>query len=377
VLKFLEFFAGGGMARAGLQGAWESVWANDFCPSKAAIYTKNWGNSELVVGDVACIEPHMLPYADMIWGSFPCQDLSLAGDQKGIGEEQGETSTRSGSFWPFWNLVRAKQPPLVVLENVVGALTSNGGLDISTIFKTLAESGYVAGPLVMDAIMWVPQSRPRLFVVAVRRDVFVPALFRSSGPLEPWHTDSVCRAFAMLDEEVRRQWIWWSLPLPTLSPPKLAELIEAEGDSWVSWNSDEKTAYLLSLMSDTHRKKLADAMAFGRRIVGLAYRRTRQGRQRLEVRFDGVAGCLRTAGGGSSKQIVIEVNGDRVRSRLLSPREAARLQGLPDDYWLPQSYNEAYDLVGDGLCVPVVRHLGETLLTAIAQNAGLEQRATA
>jgi DNA (cytosine-5)-methyltransferase 1 len=86
---------------------------------------------------------------------------------------------------------------------------------------------------------------------------------------------------------------------------------------------------------------------------------------------------LRTAGGGSSKQIVIEVNGDRVRSRLLSPREAARLQGLPDDYWLPQSYNEAYDLVGDGLCVPVVRHLGETLLTAIAQNAGLEQRATA
>ena len=76
--------------------------------------------------------------------------------------------------------------------------------------------------------------------------------------------------------------------------------------------------------------------------------------------------CLRTAGGGSSKQIVIEVNGPKIRTRLLSPREAARLQGLPEDYWLPKDYNEAYDLVGDGLSVPVVKFLGEQLLTPLA-----------
>jgi DNA (cytosine-5)-methyltransferase 1 len=112
-------------------------------------------------------------------------------------------------------------------------------------------------------------------------------------------------------------------------------------------------------------------------MVGTGYRRTRGGCQRLEVRFDGIAGCLRTAGGGSSKQVVVEVEGDRVRTRLLSPREAARLQGLPDSYWLPPSYNEAYDLVGDGLCVPAVAHLSDSLLRPLADCASSALRRTA
>jgi DNA (cytosine-5)-methyltransferase 1 len=85
-------------------------------------------------------------------------------------------------------------------------------------------------------------------------------------------------------------------------------------------------------------------------------------RQRTEVRFDGLAGCLRTPGGGSSRQFIIVTEAGRVRSRLLAPREAARLMGLPESYRLPASANAALHLAGDGVVVPMVRHLAAEIL---------------
>ncbi len=127
-------------------------------------------------------------------------------------------------------------------------------------------------------------------------------------------------------------------------------------------------------MAPAHRQKIAEIQASGRRSVGAVYRRTRIDddgvkRQRAEVRFDGLAGCLRTPGGGSSRQTLIEVHNETIRSRLLSPRETARLMGLPDSYALPASASAAYKLCGDGLCAPVVRHLAEHLLQPLLRAA--------
>ena len=120
-------------------------------------------------------------------------------------------------------------------------------------------------------------------------------------------------------------------------------------------------------MPPLNRQKVAQAIQSGRRTVGAVYRRTRPDehgvkRQRAEVRFDDIAGCLRTPAGGSSRQTILVVEGKTVRSRLLSPREAARLMGLSDDFRLPARYNDAYHVCGDGVCVPVVRHLATKLL---------------
>ena len=113
-------------------------------------------------------------------------------------------------------------------------------------------------------------------------------------------------------------------------------------------------------------------------MIGGIYKRMRldeqrRKTQRAEVRFDDVAGCLRTPAGGSSRQSILLVNGNDVRSRLLSPREAARLMGLPDTYRLPENYNEAYHIAGDGVAVPVVRflaaHILEPMLAAFSQAA--------
>ena len=124
-------------------------------------------------------------------------------------------------------------------------------------------------------------------------------------------------------------------------------------------------------------RAIVAAQAAGQLKVGAIYRRTRDGVQRAEVRFDGVSGCLRTPTGGSSRQTIVVVDGAKIRTRLLSPREAARLMGLPETYVLPTRYNDAYHLAGDGVVVPVVRYLEQQLLSPIiaAQRNGRLKKA--
>ncbi len=357
------------MARAGLGSGWDCLFANDFDAKKAASYARNWGARMLVVKDVAALGPSDLPgRADLAWASFPCQDLSLAGMGAGLGGE------RSGAFWPFWRLIRRirdedRAPATIVLENVRGALTSRGGEDFRALSRALGEAGYRFGALVIDALDFVPQSRPRLFIVAVTADTEIPGGIAGDGPSPKWHGAALRAAHLSLDAETKRRWLWWRPPEAARRNVGLGDLVE-EAPSGVSWRSDEDTRSLLDMMSETNLAKVRAARSRRGRLVGAMYRRTRAApgggkAQRAEVRFDDVAGCLRTPAGGSSRQSLVIVEGDTVRSRLLSAREAARLMGLPDAYVLPERYNDAYHLVGDGVAPPVVRHLAEHILEPI------------
>ena len=155
------------------------------------------------------------------------------------------------------------------------------------------------------------------------------------------------------------------MPKPPKRQQSFRDLIEEHPDS-VSWHSAKETRELLSMMSEINLAKVETAKLSGVRMVGGIYKRTRFHHgikvQRAEVRFDDIAGCLRTPAGGSSRQLIIVVEGDRIRSRLISARETARLMGLPDSYQLPAGYNEAYHLTGDGVAVPVVRHIARHIL---------------
>jgi DNA (cytosine-5)-methyltransferase 1 len=364
--RYYEFFAGGGMARAGLGLRWRCAFANDVDPKKAAVYAANWGGKELVVGDVAKLAVADLPGAvDLAWASFPCQDLSLAGAGAGL------DGKRSGTFWPFWQLIRqlkdeGRAPALVVLENVRGALNSHEGQDFAAIASALAGAGYQFGAVLIDAIDFLPQSRPRLFIIAVHAGLPVPADLLAAGPQPKWQPACLLKAHGKLSAQAAAQWLWWNLPTPPQRQVRLSDLIE-EQPQGVRWHTPEETRRLLAMMSEINLAKLRNAKAAGRRMIGGIYKRTRsdsQGRkvQRAEVRFDNVSGCLRTPMGGSSRQTILIVEGEAVRSRLLSPREAARLMGLPEHYELPANYNEAYHLAGDGVAVPVVRFLAEHLL---------------
>lgn len=365
MLDFYEFFAGGGMARTGLAQGWRCRFANDIDEKKAAVYKINFnGAPELKVCNVTALTTNDLPgIADLAWASFPCQDLSLAGHRCGlIGE-------RSGAFWPFWRLMQGlmienRAPRLIVVENVCGALTSHEGQDFMAIAEAFTQAGYCFGAMVIDAIHFLPQSRPRLFLIGVRADVKIPPGIKNAAPNPLWHSVAIRERVAQFSLEMRHHWIWWRLPPPPPRVSVFANLIESEPEG-VDWHTPEETHRLLSMMSEINCAKVSMAQATGRRRVGGVYKRTRCGVQRAEVRFDDVAGCLRTPLGGSSRQTILIVEGDSIRSRLLSPREAARLMGLPDSYRLPKKYNDAYHLAGDGLAVPVIRHLAAHILEPV------------
>lgn len=365
--SFYEFFAGGGMARAGLGAEWECLLANDLNPRKAACYAENWGDDHLLIGDVAELTTNDLPgHADLAWASFPCQDLSLAGAGAGL---QGK---RSGTFWPFWKLIESlgeenRAPEIVVLENVGGALTSHEGKDFAAISDALAKSGYLFGAVIINAMHFLPQSRPRLFIIGMSKSIRVPSSLISDGPSKSWHTSALIDAHSKLSKDAMDSWIWWSLPAPEQRTSIFADLVEDQPHG-VNWHTPAETATILSLMSPVNLAKVHAAQKTEKRLVGTVYKRTRADgpggtkMQRAEIRFDDVAGCLRTPSGGSSRQTIMLIEGKSIRSRLLSPREAARLMGLPDTYLLPKKYNDAYHLAGDGVAVPVVRFLAKHLL---------------
>ena len=371
--EYFEFFAGGGMARAGLGSSWLCTFANDFDPMKISTYQANWGGEGLVFGDVNDILTTQIPgVADLAWASFPCQDLSLAGNAKGLGSVNEQT--RSGAFWAFWRLMEIliserRAPAMIVLENVYGSLTANKGRDFAAIARCLALGGYRFSAMVIDATRFVPQSRPRVFIVAFRNEMHVPEHLVLSQPSSAWHPAVMEVAIDRLSELDRESWLWMAPSEPKTQVPPLSELILDQPDD-VNWHSLAETQRLIAMMSKVNRKRLSDMQANGRRLVGTLYKRTRIDgagirRQRAELRHDNIAGCLRTPGGGSSRQTIVVVEGQSVKTRLLSAREAARLMGLPDSYKLPARYNDAYHISGDGVVVPVVRFLADTVIEPI------------
>lgn len=378
---YYEFFAGGGMARAGLGDDWQCLFANDFCEKKARAYVENWGGDHFHGGDIGAIAPSDLPgAADLAWASFPCQDLSLAGAGAGL------EGRRSGAFWSFWRLIDAlvragRGPRIIALENVVGILSSRNGEDFNQICKAFAGAGYRFGALIVDGVKFVPQSRPRVFVIAIREDLEIPEEVTARAPSPDWITTPLERAHERLPGALRARWVWWRLPAPVHDArgrkrKALRDIIERAPNS-VAFDTPDLTVSLLAMMSATNRAKVETARETARQTgalqVGALYRRTRIENgdrvQRAEVRFDDIAGCLRTPSGGSSRQRILLIDKAGIRSRLISARETARLMGLTDSYILPAAYNEAYHLTGDGVVAPAVAHIRGFIFDPILRNA--------
>lgn len=361
-MSALDFFAGSGLVRLGLEPFFQTVWANDCCPKKAGVYAANFGTAHFQLQEIEDVSGSDLPAANLAWASFPCQDLSLAGGLSGMNE-----GTRSGLFWQWIRVLDAltsagKRPPVLCAENVVGFLSADGGRHFKMAYDALRRRGYRAGAVIVDARLFLPQSRPRAFLIGVSSEVPLRGLSQSVPSL-PFHPSAVRRAHDNIGDQ---EWIWWSLPSPEGNVQAFADLCDRDAPC----DPVAKTKRLLLLLSDRNRKKLNAAIESRTFLVGTGYRRTRGGvsgkSQRLELRFDGVAGCLRTPEGGSSRQVVLIVDGGRVRTRLMTVRECARLMGAADDFQLPGSYNDGYRAMGDAVAAPVTRFLSQHLLAPLA-----------
>jgi len=349
----LDFFAGSGLVSEGLSPFFATIWANDICEKKAAVFCANHSWKAFTLGPIEGVKGERLPEAELSWASFPCQDLSLAGNMRGISAE------RSGLVWHWLRIMDEmgeRRPPVLAAENVAGLVSAEGGAHYRLLHNALVERGYKVGALLLDAVHWVPQSRKRVFVVAVKRDVDTRCM-ETARPT--WcHPRPVQNAAKGL-----KDWVWWHLPPPPRRKVSLEDLIDFDAPMDV----EDKSSHVLALVPETHRKKIEHEK---RLSVFPGYKRVRNGRQVLELRFDGVAGCLRTPEGGSSRQFLVIRRDGKLGTRLLTVREAAALMGVREGYKIPGTYNDGYRAMGDAVVVPVVRYLSQHLLAPLADIAG-------
>ena len=366
---FCEFFAGIGLVREGLEpSGWRCVYANDIDPKKQAAYEARFGQSDHFhlgdVWDTAEVLERIHGRPSLMTASFPCIDLSLAGHYRGL--DGGHSSTFFG-FAKVLEALKDRRPPLVMLENVTGFLSSRKGQDFETAAQRLAGLGYWLDAFVLDARHFTPQSRPRVFVIGMAPELKPQGY--PAGCLWPVERHSALRPCAVIQAKQRLELPtgWVTLPLP--DPPErqstLAEIIDTDdGQAW--WDEGEVRRHC-GLMSDLHRRQLDEILAAKQAWVGTAFRRTRA-QLRAEVRFDGMAGCLRTPKGGSAKQIVIAADAGRLRMRWMNPREYARLQGAPDFPLVGTRIQQLWGF-GDAVCVPVIRWIDQHVLSPLYESA--------
>ena len=351
--KMLDFFAGSGLVSKGLSPHFKTVWANDNCPKKAKIFQANFPQKKFLLEDIRKISGDELPSACLSWASFPCVDLSLAGSRLGIHAD------RSGLFFEWLRITKEMKnmPPLLVIENVEGLITSKRGTYYQALHECLINLEYKAGPLIINAKNWVPQSRARSFVIAVRKDINISTFEIPHRCSSSYHTKSLLKATYGL-----KNLVLWNLPNPSELNHSLKDIVDFNAPVF----SKDKNKYILSLISKIHYKKLMSKKE--EIIVVPGYRRTRKGKQILELRFDGLAGCLRVPRGGSSRQYLIIKKGQNLTSRLLTINETALLMGAPSDFKLLGSYNEGYAAMGDAVVYPVVKFLSKKLLYPLAKS---------
>lgn len=358
-LRAAEFFAGIGLVRLAIERqGWQVVFANDLDPGKHEIYSQNFPINDFRLGDVHQLDPADIPACDLFTASFPCNDLSIAGAWSGLNGKE------SSAFWGLINILKAigdRCPPIVLLENVIGFLQSNGGRDFESALLALNELGYAVDAFILNAVHWVPQSRARLFVVAKRGCGADSWQFPIEGDARP---RSLCE-FIAAHPHIR----WDVRPLPPLPTPRarLTDIVEDLPDDDPHWWDRARSEYFLSQLSERHLMAARLMMGQESYRYATAFRRVRKGRSMAELRTDGIAGCLRTPRGGSGRQILFKAGRGRYQVRLLTARECARLQGVPDRFRIDSiPLNQALFGFGDAVCVPAVEWIAKHYLTPLA-----------
>ncbi len=363
-LTVAEYFAGIGLFRMGLEAAgWRVAYANDWSDERAQMYEGFFGES-YQVKDIFSVAVEDVPQATLATCSFPCIDLSLAGKGEGI------NGRHSGAFWGFYEILKRqgeKAPPIVLLENVTGWLYSNGGKDFGATAKSLNELGYACDAFMLNARSFVPQSRPRLFMAGVKSTAVEddsPYFSSRSKKLMPPRLKTL-----MLENDSVR-WARLNIPEPpTYKNEGLSEyIIERLSQDDPRWWSEDKVDKHLAMMPLSHLE-MVKRMAGQKKVrYRTFFRRRRPAGQQAEVRTDDIAGCLRTAVGGSGKQFLVAAGNASIQMRTLTAREYARLQGVPDRFPIvANTERQSLSAFGDAVCVPVVKWLATEVLRPLTE----------
>ena len=368
-----DFFAGIGLVQIGLERqGWSTVYSLDYSEEKKEMYSAHFGTHHYRVRNIHEISVDEIPTVLLAHASFPCTDISVAGSRSGLNGKE------SSAFWGFIRILdqlNSRRPPLVLIENVEGFLTSQKGKDLEVALEALGNLGYALDMMLINASHFVPQSRTRLFIIGIQNEESQNIFEQESLLLS---SSSEVRSHKMRHFIRSHANIKWNLrPIPPL--PKCNLTITDIIDATCEWWPRGRSEYLFNQMSNRHKEKIYEMMANKNWSYGTVFRRMRNvnglKKSMAELRTDGIAGCLRTPKGGSARQIVIRAGQGRFDARLLSARECARLMGA-DEYCLPQDLplNQALFGFGDAVCVPAIEWLAQHVLSPIASELDVEPK---
>ena len=366
-LTAVEYFAGVGLFRMGLARAgWRVVFANDWDKKKLPMYRAFFPQdaAHYDTESVFRLDAKNVPSATLATCSFPCVDLSLAGKMRGINGDD------SSAFWGFLDIVKAhgaSAPQIILLENVPGLLTANGGRDMVEMARALNRLDYRCDIFTLNALHFTPQSRLRVFVVAARGDGF-PAFDREKLSARG---DFLApkRLLAAIDANPELAGMTLRLPPP---PPRMQggmneKIIELVAPKSPLWWDEKKLAHHLEMMSVAHRRHVEELRRKKRVAYCAFYRRRRAEGQRAEVRRDDIAGCLRTVVGGSGRQFLVAAGRGKISMRAMTAREYARLQGVPDSFTIDADEKTALSAFGDAVCVPAIEWIAREVLNPLVE----------
>ena len=334
--RFVDLFAGIGGIRMGFdaQGG-ECVFTSEWNPFSKKTYVENFGAGHEFIGDIVAHPAEAVPDHDVLLAGFPCQPFSIAGVSKknALGRPHGfECTTQGTLFFDVARIIAAKRPAAFLLENVKNLLSHDKGRTFDVILQTLRdELGYDVHYRVIDGAHFTPQHRERIIVVG----------FRS-----------------------KTEFSWDDLHLPEEGPKLASILHRTDGSEPVlPWDGERffdhakravqprytLTPALWTYLQNYAEKHRAAGNGFG---FGMVYP-------------DSVTRTLSARYHKDGSEIL--VHQPRQRPRRLTPRECARLMGLPDTFRIPVSDTQAYRQFGNSVVMPVMREVARIVTPHVQQ----------
>lgn len=303
----IDLFAGIGGTRLGFYqtGKVQSVFSSEIDKFAIKTYSRNFGDTPH--GDITAIESTDIPDHDILVGGFPCQAFSQAGKQLGFED------TRGTLFFQIARILNDKRPKAFLLENVRNLLTHDHGRTFAVIKDTLEELNYkVYFNLFKAREFGVPQNRERIYIVG-------------------------------FDKTQVSNYESFQFPKPLNIPTSVGSILEKEVDDKYTISDKLWTG---------HQTRKKNNKANGKGFGYTLFNEQSEYTNTLSARYykDG-------------SEILIEQKGKNPRK--LTPREAARLQGFPEQFVIPVSDTQAYKEFGNSVAVPVIHAIAEEILKVL------------
>ena len=332
--RFIDLFAGiGGIRMAFEAHGGHCVFTSEWNPYAQKTYLANFPESaHAFEGDITKVDERDIPNHDVLLAGFPCQPFSIAGVSKknALGRAHGFADETQGTlFFDVARIIAAKRPAAFLLENVKNLVSHDKGHTFRVIKKVLEEElGYHITYKVVDGAHFVPQHRERILVVGFREKTG----FSFADMKLPAHKPRL--------KEILH-------PQDGSEPAEAHYTIGPKAEVDARYTLTPKLWAYLQAYAEKHR---AAGNGFG---FGL-------------VDGDSVTRTLSARYYKDGSEILVS-QGPTKRPRRLTPRECARLMGLPDDFVIPVSDTQAYKQFGNSVVMPVMREVARVMKPRIME----------